>query len=369
MFLLPKPMETEEEFRARFVADPLLNAAFPEEVERMLLAGFAFRDGELMNSSGEWPVRFTCRHILPGLVNYDDMGLGNLLVEKETIDKMRPTFVGRPVFDSAHVADASGQDFKTGRADGVVTRAWLNPDDGWDWVEYLAWDPAAKAHSKSPAWAVSNSYFPVYDRAGGGLHNNIPFSKRVIDGKYTHLAIVPNPRYEGSRIVICNSKGGSSMKLFGLFGKGKKDELDPSKTVEVGGKQVALKDLIEVHNAKAAAAASAGEQLADDVMVEIDGKEVKLADLKNGFLEHQNALDEKAKVEAAAKKEADDKKAAELANAKKEEEARLAREKEEKEKNFREIENARLSGKPQEPVISTRREQAAEGAKRYGSSK
>ena len=365
MFLLPNPMETEEEFRARFLADPLMNAAFPEDFERTLLANQAFHDGELMNASGEWPTRYATRHILPGLVNYDDIGLGNLLVEKETIDKMRSTFAGRPVFDDGHVNNASGDDFKTGRADGIVTRAWLNPDDGWDWVEYLVWDPVAKKHSESSAYATSNSYFPVYDRAGGGLHNNIPFSKRVVDGKYTHLAIVTNPRYEGSRIVICNSKGGSPMKLFGMFG-GKKNELDPKKTIEIDGKQVALKDAIEIYNAKSGAGAAAGEQ-AEVAVVEIDGKEVQMDAIKEAVRAHDNAIAVKAKADEDAKAADEAKKATELANAKKAEEEKLAREKAEKDKNFKELENARLSSTPQEPKISTRREQAAEGAKRYGS--
>lgn len=366
MLLTPKPGEVEADFRARFIADPLMTAAFPEEIERTLLSGPAFREPELVNASPEgWPKRYEARHIEPGLVNYDDMKLGTLLVERDAIERMRPSFLGKPVYDLDHVGQGrtTPKDFQNGKAVGIVTRAWAG-DDGWDWVEFYVWDPRAQKHCESSAYAVSNSYAPTDADKTPGLRNNIPYQWRVINGDYKHLAVVPNPRYEGSHIVVCNSKGGTDMKLFALFG-GKKNELDSSKTIEVDGKQVALKDLIEVHNAKAAGAA-AGEQFADDAVVEVDGKDIKVADLKAQYIEHQNAIAVKAKADAETKDKADKDKAVELANAKKAEDEKLAREKAEKDKNFKELENARLNATPAEPKISTRRDQAAEGAKRYG---
>ena len=44
-----------------------------------------------------WPSSYTCKFLEQGLVSYKDMGLGTLLLKKETIDKMAQTFVGKPV--------------------------------------------------------------------------------------------------------------------------------------------------------------------------------------------------------------------------------------------------------------------------------
>lgn len=53
-------------------------------------------------------------------------------------------------------------------------------------------------------WNVSCSY-DYTKSAEGGTENNIPYDIEFLDGEFTHLAIVNNPRYERANIVF-NSK-------------------------------------------------------------------------------------------------------------------------------------------------------------------
>src|SRR5260221_2164979 len=157
----------------------------------------------------EWPRTFKCRFIQPGLVHYDDMG--TVLVDRPALNKMAQTFVGKPVIDEVH-KDANPENFKD-IADGVVIRVWTDPVDGWDWAEFLVWDEETMRHCKSREYSVSCAYTPTEVNEQGGLHNNIAYDGEFLNGVYTHLAIVKDPRYEQAKIVT-NSKGANMLNLF-----------------------------------------------------------------------------------------------------------------------------------------------------------
>ena len=55
------------------------------------------------------PKRYRARHIEPGVISYEDLkkdpkykGPGLVLVGREALDRMRPSFVGMPVFSFVH---------------------------------------------------------------------------------------------------------------------------------------------------------------------------------------------------------------------------------------------------------------------------
>ena len=77
--------------------------------------------------------------------------------------------------------------------------------DGWYWCDGVIWDETAQNLITEKGWSVSCSYDVKLADDAGGTENNIPYDIEFLDGVFTHLAIVDNPRYERANIVF-NSK-------------------------------------------------------------------------------------------------------------------------------------------------------------------
>lgn len=88
---------------------------------------------------------------------------------------------------------------------GVVSNAWFDDKDGWYWCDGVIWDETAQNLITDKGWSVSCSYDVKLADDAGGTENNIPYDIEFLDGVFTHLAIVDNPRYERANIVF-NSK-------------------------------------------------------------------------------------------------------------------------------------------------------------------
>lgn len=354
------------------MSSPEARADYPDQDQRAAVAySFWEHRNMLLNASDEgWARGYSARFIEPGLVGYAEHGM--VLVQKPVLDKMAKSFVGKPVINEVH-KDVDPSVYKNGEADGTVTRVWYNEEDGWYWCDFVAWDPLTQRNCESGAYFVSCAYKVTNTDEQAGEYHNIPYHQEVLDGSYTHLAVVSNPRYEGARIVY-NSKGGT-MKLFNLFKKGEaKSAADMEKAVvDVDGKKVTVKELVELHNS--VEASKALENMSDDTIIEVDGKEMPLKNLKDTYRATiKNAEDdEKKKKEDEERKNAED----EEKKAKEEEERKNADEAEKKKKadeeemknkkHFADLKNAaELRGEPQKPNLRTRREMAEEGKKLYG---
>ena len=124
---------------------------------------------------------------------------GNALIQKKNLDKFVHTLRNKPVV--INHKDNIGDDDKVGE----VFNVWYNPEDGWYWCDGIITDKTAQNLIEDKKWSVSCSYdFTKYDDKGG-TENNIPYDIEFLDGEFSHLAIVDNPRYEGANIVF-NSK-------------------------------------------------------------------------------------------------------------------------------------------------------------------
>lgn len=254
------------------------------------------------------PVSKKAKFIEPGIISYDDSNMGTVFVSREALDRMGPTFKGAPViFVPEHHNDADKEtafnfdDVGSNPPSGIVTSAPYWGDDGWQYVDMIIWDEQAiKAIDKG--FSVSCSY-EVDEVAEGGEWHQIPYDEEVVNGHYNHMAIVPRPRYEGSRI-LANSKGGT-MALFGI-GKPKneapapaaKPEVKPENacgdnkpqmlnaedtTVDVNGTPVPLYELIEAFKMKKGAGDTPAT-LAPEDTVEVEGfGQVTVADLIANF--------------------------------------------------------------------------------------
>lgn len=270
-----------------------------------------------------FPKTIAIKYIMPGLVEYEYMNNGagaRVLVTKNALDKMlsdpEKTIVGKPVINEAH-RDVSPDDYKNGGADGIVTRAWYEPSDGWYYCDALIWDEDTRRNIQN-GHSVSCEYTALPPWGPAGTLNQVAYDKEVTDGRYKHLAVVSGPRYEGAAVQLMNSTGGSTpmTKLFQWLKKGDTEvknavDVDARTAIEIDGAEVPLANAItawkEAEAAKVKAKADAdalalknAKVLTDTDSVVIDGKSVSVAELRN-------AMAAKVKNEADDKMEKDHK--------------------------------------------------------------
>ena len=145
--------------------------------------------------------KFKSRFLTPGVAGYPGQ-FGNVLIKKESFDKFINTMVGVPVI-------INHKDINKDNADdervGVISNVWFDDKDGWYWCDGVIWDETAQSLITEKGWSVSCSYNVKLADDAGGTENNIPYDIEFLDGVFTHLAIVNNPRYERANIVF-NSK-------------------------------------------------------------------------------------------------------------------------------------------------------------------
>ena len=178
------------------------------------------------DSKDGWPVKVDLKVIAPGLVHYEDLKDqsgnkvgGNVLIRKEAFDKMAASCEGKPIVNWDH-RKVDPKEFSRGTFQGVVTGpAIFNAADGWYHAPGLVWDKATLANIEA-GYSISCAYMPTEMDETGGKYNAVPYMAEVMDGRYTHIAVVSSPRYNEARIELLNSQGGSMNLLAKLFGKG-----------------------------------------------------------------------------------------------------------------------------------------------------
>lgn len=306
---MPKPNKDEkrEDFLHRFMASEEARRDYPKEDQRFAVAinlwehrnTLEAANGLGYNAERDGAEHFRGRHLQPGLVGYPEMkhpisgkqGI-DLLIEKDVVDHMRASAKGVPVVNWAH--DMSGGAEKwiaEGKAVGVMTDSYWNGDAAYEDCGFMLWDKEAKANARN-GFRLSNAWKEDEIDWTPGIHNGKPYDGRLVAAHYTHLAIVPNPRYEGA-VIFANAQGGlkAMLKLFGI-GKTEAVELSKDAAVEVGGKKYSA---LEVVNAMAAL--EKVSTTAKDGAIK-DGDTVQIGDKKYTGLEIANALAaaEKAKT-------------------------------------------------------------------------
>lgn len=145
--------------------------------------------------------KFKSKFIQAGLANYPN-SFGIALIRKESFDKFINTLEGKPVIINHQ--DVTKDNFKDVEV-GTVCNVWYDPNDGWYWCDGVITDETAIELIKNKGWSVSCSYNITLANDEGGLENNVHYDIEFLDGVFTHLAIVDNPRYERANIVL-NSK-------------------------------------------------------------------------------------------------------------------------------------------------------------------
>jgi len=149
-----------------------------------------------LNNAKEYPKFYYARHMKDGVCGYNNE---TILIQDDTIKSMMKSFNGKPVYilHDERTDEERLEDIKTAPV-GYVTESFYNEKDGWFWVKFMVIDD--EGHEKiNNGWSVSNAYIPK--RVGNqGTKHNVPYDREFLDGDFTHLAIVPNPRYEHAQI-------------------------------------------------------------------------------------------------------------------------------------------------------------------------
>ena len=149
----------------------------------------------------KWPEFYECNFLEQGMVSYEDVGQGKALLKKEAIDKMLPSFKGKPVIDKRH-RNIDPENYEK-YAVGYITDVWFDIPTGWYRCRFLLTNDDAKK-SIADGYGVSCSFKVIATEKGGSWHA-MPYDEEITEGEGEHLAIVDTPRYEECRI-FCNSR-------------------------------------------------------------------------------------------------------------------------------------------------------------------
>lgn len=188
-----------------------------------------------------------------GLVDYSDVDDGKYLLRKEAIEKMLPTLEGRPLVIGHQDIDPNKLDDV---AVGYVTKGYWNPETGSFDCDVLVKDPEILNPTKN---AVSCAYVAT-EFGEGGRYSGIEYDAEILNGNFTHIALVDNPRYNDAKILVNSIKGAKGMmkRFFSNADEEKKAEdekkenedektLNPDDVVTVGNEEVTIKELVDCY--------------------------------------------------------------------------------------------------------------------------
>ncbi len=153
-------------------------------------------------------------HLQPGVVKYDnDDGTSTTyLLPLDAIERMRPTAKGVPIVGASqnydHVKVEPGKDY-----DGKVSDSYWDGDLGWERANFEITNPE-NVEGIQAGYQFSCAYVPTEVDETPGKWHNVPYDAVIKNGRYTHIAIVPEPRYDGATIELKNAlkKNGGLLK-------------------------------------------------------------------------------------------------------------------------------------------------------------
>lgn len=339
-----------------------------------------------------WPGMYEGYFLEQGIVNYKDVKIGIGLLPKPTIDTMLNSFIGRPVviYHKDVTAD-NCNDF----AVGYVINSFFEPSTGKYKVQFLI--TKDEAHDRIKEGFELSCAYTIKQTGGSGTWHALPYDFEIKGGEFTHLALVPNPRYENSTIdpmafpMLVNSKGEAflqptkeeSIMKFKWFGKKEEKARNIENTfIDVGGKKVSVKELAAAHVAHLKNQSPAHEdegELGEESEVEVlnaagEKIKVKVADLVNSY----NIVNKKEvkNCNCGAEGGAKHGKECEMYNSEEEtDEEKEKREKKEKEDKDKEktAENARIEARAEEianhKIAELRAKAGPEGLKFFNETK
>jgi hypothetical protein len=206
-----------------------------------------------------------------GLCQYKEE---RVFVPQSTLEKLAKTAYGIPVIIDHQDDEALKAALARGNFDDVAVGrvADMHYDTETDlWMAHMVIDTQEALDLFAQGYGVSTSYEVTAD-SEGGTFNAVPFDRTIDDGKYLHLAIVENPRYEiAVKPVFYNSVDGDDRPCLTL-----KDEV---RTIETVSNSQGEKPMFKLFRTKREEV----KENSDDMMVEVDGKQVAMNELIEAY--------------------------------------------------------------------------------------
>lgn len=317
--------------------------------------------------------RYRAPFIEPGIISYEDLEAGTVLVRRGALDRMRETFIGMPVVNEDHIDLTPEQAYKVDpesdpQAVGIVVAVGTD-EYGWDYADLIIWDRATQENIDKNGYSVSCAYMPEKVDSSGGVWHNIPYDEEVIDGSYQHMAIVDTPRYEGARIYP-NSKERKRHMKFKLSKKDKQkknavpppEEKEPeeeleseSAVIEVDGEMIPVAEAIAAYQK---IKENEVVPLSPEDTVEIDGEQVTVAELVAACQAGKENVGEPKEV-----------KAEEVVDEQMQKKNKVKPKEEKKNKNFTVLKNASEATAIPNPGLTSKADKLARGKLKYGTAK
>ena len=269
-------------------------------------------DVKTLNQAKEYPVAI----LEPGIVAYPEKEDNKIwFYSKEFIDGCIKSLLGKSLTIN-HIPD-NDKDGSSTEAVGIVSA--IDPVMGADGAYHgkvLAWTSEAQSMCEKGCGVSVGVGDVTYDDAGGVWHG-IKYDAGLVSASLSHLALTDKPRLEGMHVLmnskearLYNSKEGVEMfKMFCKKTKELKNSVDGS-SIEIDGKQVSIKELVDTYEAEQAEVAKKkeveGKEVLENASIKYGEKEYKVSDLVNCFKGKMNnaAPKDEAKKEEVKKDEA-----------------------------------------------------------------
>lgn len=213
-----------------------------------------------------------------------------ILVGQDALARLASTSLGIPVVidhPQELITDETITNLKVvGRVSGMEYDQYTDT-----WIAEFVLDNQEGIELLQSGWGVSTAWFGEKYASGGTL-NNVPYDRELIEGRYEHLAIVKNPRYEmANDPIFLNSKTLQKSK--------EQSTLEVNKNIDKRGDNMIgriFKKLTQKEELKT----NEGE----DFVIEVEGKEVSIRDL---LAQNKNLVSQVEELKLNKKNEEDKK--------------------------------------------------------------
>lgn len=210
-------------------------------------------------------ITYRARFIVAGPVGYAD---GIYFLPQCCLDEFAWTLKGKPVV-IGHQEILDEKDMKK-KAVGYVSQVDRDEEGGW-WADFVVFDSEANTKIEEGGVPYVSCAYRADLSEEDLVINNVKYKKRIVGGEMLHLALVKNPRYNGTEVwrnstddclvsdgVLYNTK---DKTMFGF--KKTKVELDKDTLINTSAGEKTIEQLVNDLEAANATIAEQAEQIKD----------------------------------------------------------------------------------------------------------